>query len=143
MTKTKEKELLVFNPIVTYSESDLIEVMRISEEDDLTRIDFLYEAPNYYKKGGWVSMEASCFIRPAGSTKKLPLVKACNIALAPSKHYFKKCGELLAYTLYFPKLPEGVEVIDIIEHEGTCGNWFNFYGVEMKRVHRSLIYVEN
>lgn len=143
MTITKEKELVILNPIVTYSESDLIEVMRISEEDDLTRIDFLYEAPRKYKNGGWVSMQKTCFIRPVGTKSKLTLVKACNIALAPNKHFFKKCGELLAYTLYFPKLPEGVKQIDIIEHEGEGGEWFNFYGVELKRVHRSLIFVEN
>ena len=142
MPNIKELQKVIYNPIVAKPMSKHVEALRIvTDEEGLTRIDFLYKAPSYYINGGWVQMNRHCFIRPCGSNTKLTLVKAVNIPLAPVKHYFRKCGEILCYTLYFPALPKGTNSIDIIEAEGPGGNWFNFYGVSLEKIKSEKIIV--
>jgi hypothetical protein len=70
-------------------------------------------------------------------------LKAVNIPIAPQKHFFKRCGELLQYTLYFPGLPQETQSIDIIERDVTNGTWFNFYGVSVNKIRTEALYVDN
>ena len=79
--------------------------MKIELDDELTKIDFIYR--NNYDSAGWVQISGNSFIRVAGSQVKLGMVKAVNIPIAPTKHFFKRKGDYLAYTLYFPALPKG------------------------------------
>ncbi len=135
-TSKKEKEeafleMINFNTIqIDYTEKEEIGIKGITFTADLTRIDFFYWAPNKYINGGWASMEPSSFIRPVGSSVKMKMVGSFGIAIAPNKHYFKRCGEMLYYSLFFPALPKGTQAIDIIELEKP-GNYFNFYDVSV------------
>lgn len=139
----KELEKIIYRPMLKHQICHNAEIMRIKEEDDLTRIDFIYYATPYYKNGGWVQLEGGTFIRPIETKQRLTLVKAVNMPIAPTKHWFKSTKEFLCYTLYFPPLPKGTTAIDIIECDVKGGDWFNFYGISMERVRTEKIIVGN
>ena len=127
----QQESVILYNPEGTnYANS--LSVARIELNDDFTRIDFLYKSPNHYINGGWVQMHDCAFIRPVGSEQRHRLVQAINIPIAPQKHYFKRCGEHLRYTLLFPALPKSTRKIDIIEKE-AAGTYFNFYNVDFAK----------
>lgn len=120
--------IVLYNPAGSnYKASQAIKCIECT--DEYTRIDFIYKAPSYYINGGWVQMESNCFIRPVGSETKYRLIQAINIPIAPTKHYFNRCGEYLRYTLLFPALPKNTRKIDIIEKEAP-GTYFNFYNID-------------
>ena len=139
----KEEEKIIFSPIITHKSNSSPDVLRIENDEEFTRIDFIYQARSYYINGGWVQISKDTFIRPCGSESKFKLLKAVNITIAPVKHYFKSTKELLCYTLYFPALPKGTSKIDIIESETPGENWFNFFGVSMERVRTEKLIVGN
>lgn len=142
--KVNELEKLVFNPMVKHQTSGHPEILRIENDAEFTRIDFIYYTCSYYENGGWVQMSERTFIRPVGSKLKLKLLKAVNIPIAPTKHWFKTTKDILCYTLYFPPVPNGTKVIDIIEKE--CANddtWFNFYAVSMESIRKEKLIVGN
>ena len=138
--KVKRKNF-VHNPKVEKGTKVDHQVLKIEMGDELTRVDFMYRNP--YDYSGWIQISGNSFIRVAGSQVKLGLVKAVNIPIAPTKHFFKRKGDYLAYTLYFPVLPKGTKKIDIIEREASGGTWFNFYGVSMQMVWNDVIIVNN
>jgi len=51
-------------------------------------------------------MDASCHLVSAVSTEKLALIKAINIPMAPARHYLKRKGDCLNFTLIFPRVPD-------------------------------------
>jgi hypothetical protein len=138
--KVKRKNF-VHNPKVEKGTKVDHQVLKIEMGDELTRVDFMYRNP--YDYSGWIQISRNSFIRVAGSQIKLGLVKAVNIPIAPTKHFFKRKGDYLAYTLYFPALPKGTKKIDIIEREASGGTWFNFYGVSMQTVWNDVVIVNN
>jgi hypothetical protein len=140
--KTKIKTI-IFNPEIHHQLNDGPETIRIEQEEEYTRIDFVYKAKSYYHRGGWVNIRPDTFIRIPGSQTCYAMVKAVNIPLAPCKHYFQSSNEWLAYTLYFPALPKSTATIDIIEHEGPGANWFNFYGVSLEETKQKPLIVKN
>ena len=98
----------------------------------MTRIDFVYRSTPKYVNGGWVQIDQETFIRPVNTAIRLTLVQAVNNPITPKKYWFKKAGQCLFYTLCFPKLPDDVVAIDIIEREAARPyNFFNFYGVSL------------
>ncbi len=140
----KEKVKIIYNPKLIYQDNNSPEVLRISQEEELTRIDFAVHASPIRIKGGWVRMEPETFIRPVNTGLKLNMVHAVNIPVAPAKHWFKNKTQCLYYTLYFPALPEDVVAIDIIEREAARPhNYFNFYGVSLEKVASEVIFVRN
>lgn len=142
-TTIEEKVLTVYHPMVQHQSNGNPEVMRITEEEDLTRIDFVYRSGAKYVNGGWVQINRGMFIRPSGSSECLVLVRAFGIPYAPVKHYFNRAGEVLYFTLYFPALPKGTESIDIIECEHGGEDFFNFYGVGLDHIKREPLYIQN
>lgn len=139
---TEKKERPVYHPTVEHKNGSAIDVMRIVQEEELTRIDFVCLANRF----SWVCIEPETFIRPVNTGIKLTMVQAVNIPIAPAKHWFKNRSQCLYYTLYFPALPLDVAAIDIIEREVACPhNYcnFNFYGVSLERIAREVIMVNN
>ncbi len=125
--KIKEP-LTLYNPAGTHYLSK-VQIKCIEFNDDYTKIDFIYKSPTYYFNGGWIQILGESFIRPVGSHTQFRLIQAINIPITPNKHYFKRCGEYLRYTLLFPALPKNTRKIDIIEKEAP-GTYFNFYNVD-------------
>ena len=137
---TKEKVRTVYNPSFDHQDNAGVRVLRITDEDGLTRIDFVV----YSRTFGWVNMRPEAFIRPVNTRIRLTLVKAVNIAIAPEKHWFQNRDQALYYTLYFPLLSNDIAAIDIIEKEGTQPHnfrFFNFYGVSLERIASETITV--
>ena len=134
----------VYNPAIESQDNSKIDVLRIVQEEELTRIDFVYRASPIYINGGWVRIEPGTFIRPVNTGIHLTMVQAVNIPVAPVKHWFKNKNECLYYTLYFPALADDVIAIDIIEREAARpNNYFNFYGVSLERIAREVILTKN
>ena len=141
--EVKELEKVTYHPMIKHQAKHIPEVMRIEMDDEFTRIDFIVFATSPAFNWEWVSILPTTFIRIAGLKEKLTLVKAVNIAVSPSRHYFKKRTDLLPYTLYFPALPKSTTTIDIIESESAGPTWFNFYGVSMERVRSENLIIGN
>jgi len=108
--------------------------------DKFTQIDFSYINMH---EGGWANIQPDCFIRPVGTKTMYPLVKAQGISIAPKEHVFKRKGERLSYTLFFPSLPKDIKKIDIIEKEDGSVNSFNFYGVSIEKIKKEKIKVNS
>jgi pentatricopeptide repeat protein len=64
-------------------------------------------------------------IYPDGSRSKL--LSSKGIPVCPDSYKFKVTGEMLHFTLSFPKLKEGTGWIDLVEE--CSDNCFSFYGI--------------
>jgi hypothetical protein len=134
----------IYNPAAEIEDEFSGEILRIEQQEDLTRIDFVHHASRTYINGGWVRIEPGTFIRPVGTADQLTLIKAVNIPVAPKRHNYQNSKQSLYYTLYFPGLPPDVTAIDIIEREAARpNNFFNFYGVSLERIAREVIIAPN
>lgn len=142
-TATEQTERTVYKPVVRFQANDRPEIIRIKDEDDYTRVDFVYHAPSKYLNGGWVQLHRSMFIRPTGSDLRLGMIKAAGISYAPVKHFFNHAGEVLYFTVWFPAVPVGTTLIDIIEADIHGGTYFNFYGVSLEQIKRAPVFIEN
>jgi hypothetical protein len=142
--KIKEMEKYFFNPLVTDQTVGATEILRIEIERKFTRIDFIcYARLNHFESFEWIHIMPETFIRPSGSAQEHTLIKAINIPLAPQKYYFKTSNDFLCYTLYFPKLPNDVKTIDIIEKEVLETIPFSFYGVSLESIRKEKLVVGN
>jgi hypothetical protein len=130
----------IYNPKVTKSPDSDFEILRITEEAELTRIDFLF-MPQKKRKGAWVQIKRHTYIRPTGSSKRYSMVEAVGIPIHPLRDDSKTTLKMFSYTLYFPKLPKGTTSIDIIESESTKGVYFNFYGVHLTSIRSEKLLV--
>ena len=104
------------------------EIINIEADSEQVKIDFRYTNNNGY--GGWARIDPKCFIRPVGTNTNLIMIKAEGMPMSPETLSFKKDGDILHYTLFFPPLPENVTAIDIIEDEKDT-NSFNFYNISL------------
>ena len=57
------------------------------------------------------------------------MTKAEGIKIAPEKTYFTHTGENIAFTLYFPSIPESVTSINLIE--SIDSDW-KFYDIKIR-----------
>jgi len=134
-------KLIVFNPKYRHNKNKRITILRVVIDDEFTRIDLLYWSLKNYNKGKWIQIEKDCFIKALNSDVKLKLVKTENIAISPNKSFFKSKLNLLNFSLYFPPLPHGVMVFDLIERVTENENYFNFYKINLnKNKHKCSIY---
>ena len=147
-TKTEEELLTttephVFkNPISKYTPDDNLGIEKISLDDDFTRIDFVYISPKMYANGGWIQMNAGCYIRPIGSEVCYKMIRANNIPINPAKYHFKSSGQVHHFSLIFPALPKNIKQIDIIERLAE-GTYFNFFRVALQHNEPTLIRIIN
>ncbi|RAR73797.1 hypothetical protein [Flavobacterium aciduliphilum] len=139
---TKPESYVFENPISQYTPNEHLGIEKISLEDDFTRIDFVYIAPKQYINGGWIQIDAGCFIRPIGSEVRYKMVSTINIPIAPAKYYFKSKGQVHHFSLIFPALPKNVKQIDIIEKLAE-GTFFNFFRVALQHNAPTLIRIIN
>jgi hypothetical protein len=130
------------SPISEYTPNEHLGIEKISLEDEVTRIDFVYIAPKKYLNGGWIQIDSGCFIRPIGSEVCYKMIRAINIPITPLKYIFKRCGEVHHFSLLFPALPKNVKHIDIIERLAE-GTYFNFFKVALQHQEPTLIRIIN
>jgi len=141
--KTEEHEIRILNPLVLHAPFANLEIKSIEEEETMLRIDFIYRASNRYINGGWVQISPYTYVCCSASSARYPMLKAENIPISPQKHYFRKQGEPLAYSLFFERPAPDTVCIDIIEGVGPGHNWFNFYGVYLHIIAKQPIRVPN
>ena len=91
--KVKGLEKVVYSPMVKHQTDNTSEVLRIVNDEDFTRIDFI----TYASMFEWVQISKDTFIRPIGSTQKLKVVKIINIPITPAKYYFINRNDVLSY----------------------------------------------
>lgn len=133
---------IIKSPTAEYVPDSNVGIETINLDEDYTRIDFVYISPKEYPNGGWVQIDGASYIRPVGSEKRYKLIRAINIPLAPNKHFFKNCGQVLKYTLLFPALPKNTKQIDIVE-KLEPGSYFNFFRVDVTHGQPLLININN
>lgn len=140
MTQT---ETIVFtNPISDFTPNEHMGIEQITLNEDNTRIDFVYISPKDYKNGGWIQMDADCYIKPVGSIIRYKMIQAINIPIAPNKYHFKRSGQILRFSLLFPALPKEVKAIDFIEKHAE-GTYFNFFNIALQHNEPTLIRIVN
>lgn len=138
-----QTETIVFtNPISNFTPNEHMGIEQITLNEDNTRIDFVYISPKDYKNGGWIQMDANCFIRPVGSEIRYKMKQAINIPIAPNKYHFKCSGQVLRFSLLFPALPKEVKAIDFIEKHAE-GTYFNFFNIALQHNEPTLIRIVN
>lgn len=140
MTQTETR--VFTNPISDFTPNEHMGIEQITLNEDNTRIDFVYISPKDYKNGGWIQMDANCFIRPVGSEIRYKMKQAINIPIAPNKYHFKRSGQILRFSLLFPALPKEVKAIDFIEKHAE-GTYFNFFNIALQHNEPTLIRIVN
>jgi hypothetical protein len=123
---------IIKRPVIDLGPDSDVAISEIEVGDEFTRIDFFYISSRLYVNGGWIQMHPSCYIRPKGTDLKLTMIKAEGIPIAPIKYHFQCQGQAHSYSLYFPALPKGTTMIDVIERDGHYPNDFNFYCVRVR-----------
>ena len=138
--KSETSGYIISNPEHS-RKNDNIQLLRIIVTRHETKIDFGYQASDYYTKGGWIKISPKTFIKPIGTDKKYILTNATNIPYGPEKLHFNSTIEWRYFSLYFPPIQEGVEAIDLVEQENGNENDFNFLGIKLNDdKKKSLIY---
>jgi hypothetical protein len=161
-TYTKAKSVIprttgyiISNPHHTGINSNL-QLLRITVTNIETKVDFGYQATNFFINGGWIKISPHTFIRANGSDRKLILTNATNIPYGPEKLHFNSSIEWRYFSLYFPSLLDEprnkkailynedapiIKSIDLIENENGTENDFNFYGIRLDdESKKSMIY---
>ena len=95
---TEKKQKPIYNPIMESRSGLATDIMRIVQEEELTRIDFVVHSKSF----SWVSIERETFIQPINTGLKLVMVRAVNIPIAPVKHLFKNRSQVLILYAILP-----------------------------------------
>lgn len=128
--KTTKKEFVYLPQLVKDDHTSALHLLRIEAREKYTKIDFGYQAKDYYDNGGWVNIYKTTYLL-TNDKIKLPLVNAENIPYAPDKHHFETTVDYLFFSLYFPPLPAGTDSIDFIESDEPGKDWFKFYDIDL------------
>ena len=119
----KEIEL----PYVDFAHSENTRIVKVTITDKETIVEM---SVNNETNGGyyqWVNIDKNTSIFVNGQEYKLN--KADGIAVAPNKTNFSRMGETIIFKLYFPPIPKGATMFNLIEPGES--NW-KFYGVSLK-----------
>jgi len=108
-----------------------LRLLRIIVDKTFTRIDFGYQATDYYIHGGWANIYPETFLRIKDSGVKLNMQRAVNIPQKPEKHDFESTVDNLHFSLFFPPLPDRTLTFDLIESEPVTPTLFNYYNVKI------------
>ena len=116
---------VIENPY-NYSSKDRVSVTRIYLFNDETIVDFYCN--NYAEdesKYEYCNINSKSYIEAGG--KKYELLKADNIALAPSKTFFDTSKKIdqKNFTLHFKAIPITTSSIDFIEESGSDWNIYD------------------
>lgn len=84
------------------------------EEAGYTYLHCTYFTSPRYHGGWWVNITEDCVLTNGDASLKM--LNAMNIPLAPKKHYFKKFGDSLQFTLIFPAIPDSWTTFDFKEY---------------------------
>jgi hypothetical protein len=121
---------IISNPEIG-SSNENVQLLRIVLSKVETKIDFGYQATDFYDDGGWIKINPLTFIRPSGTSKKFILTNAYNIPYGPEVLQMHSTIGWRYFSLAFPPISEDVELIDLIEEEFGDKNDFNFFRIKL------------
>ena len=133
MDYLRDERKVIYDPNIKLYTAKTVIITKIVMYNEHLRIDFTQYACREFVNGGWTCINKSIFVRPQGTTLKVPLVGAYHIPLSPKKHYFASKDDHLYFTLMFPAISRDTKFIDIIEKENGDSTNFNFYGVALQQ----------
>jgi hypothetical protein len=128
---------IISNPEIGNSNEN-VQLLRIIVTKVETKIDFGYQATDFYDDGGWIKINPLTFIRPSGTNKKFILTNAYNIPYGPEVLQMNSTIGWRYFSLTFPPIAEGIDLIDLIEEEFGDKNDFNFFRIKLNE--KSKIY---
>lgn len=105
-----------------------LDIDKIERTDQHTILYATYTASDRYAAGGWVNMSGSTYLLDRWRNKKYYILRAQGIPMKPERHYFDYAGQSLSFRLFFPRLPDNVSKIDLIECPDRY-DCFNTYGI--------------
>ena len=138
-----KNQRIIYNPKYRYNKNKNVTILRIVINESYTRIDILYCPINKFKPGKWIQINQMCLIRPLGTDETMQLIHAENIPISPEKNFFKSKFDMLSFSLYFPPIPEGTMVFDLIEYPKNDLNNFNFYCINLNTPKHKPFFFKN
>jgi len=113
-------------PIVNIKSHKTLAIEKIKFNEKQT-IVFLSIENQMTEGEAWFCADKNIYIKNAAGTDMYYLIKSEGIPTCPETYKFKKPGEILQFSLIFPKIPATIKEIDIVEN--CTDNCFYFKGV--------------
>jgi hypothetical protein len=113
------------NPSYGLKSHETLEVTGVEINEEFTRLFLTVE--NRAVSGYFCVDRSTFLVLPDGS--RLKLVKADGIPNCPQSHTFKRIGEVVSFSLYFPALTSGSDWFDLVEE--CSENCFSVYGITL------------
>jgi hypothetical protein len=104
-------------------------LLRLTQTQEFTKVDFGYTTTNKYINGGWIKMSPDTYIEDTVTQKRYKMLNASGITISPNKHNFQSNKDWQYYSLYFEPLPQKDCTINLIEKEKGTLNDFNYYNI--------------
>lgn len=117
-------QIIIENPAVAEQSLAELIITRVCLFRDSTVIDLSVE--NKLAQGGWYCADKKIYIESSKKHERFNIIRAHGIPRCPSVHNFKSIGERLNFTLVFPKIPEGTDLLNLIEDcDKSCFSFKN------------------
>ena len=119
---------VVYNPRVSNAPNKmLVSISRVILADDYTAIECAVD--NTHGAYSYIAIDSETWITPNEShIVEEQLTRTDGIAISPGKTAIPK-GKVTPFTLYFPPIDKGTDVLDL-EESGKTG--WKFYGIQLK-----------
>ena len=112
-----------------------LEITQIEITDSSTIVSL--KVTNKLSSGGWFCADKNIYLKNSNGLETYYLINSENIPVCPEKHEFAYTGEVLEFNLYFEKIAENIQFIDLIEN---CNNaCFSFNGIILDNTHNEKI----
>lgn len=108
-----QAQRVIENPAVAEQTHQDLKIVKICIYNDSTVIDLSVESK--LAQGGWFCADKKIYVENPKNHKRLDIIKARGIPRCPSVYNFKSIGEKLNFTLVFPMIPNGTNLINLIE----------------------------
>jgi tetratricopeptide (TPR) repeat protein len=123
------------NPIASKISHPELKITKIEITDNSTIVSL--KVTNKLSSGGWFCADKNIYLKNTKGIEIYNLVNSENIPVCPEKHEFAYTGEVLEFKLYFEKIAENIQFIDLIEN---CSNaCFSFNGIILDNAHNEKI----
>lgn len=123
------------NPIASKISHPSLKITKIEITDSETIVSL--KVTNKLSSGGWFCADKSIYLKNTNGIEIFELINSENIPVCPEKHEFAYTGEILEFKLYFEKISENIQFIDLIE---DCSNaCFSFNGIILDNIHNEKI----
>ncbi len=112
-----------------------LEITRIEITDSSTIVSL--KVTNKLSTGGWFCADKNIYLKNSNGLETYYLLSSENIPVCPEKHEFAYTGEILEFKLYFEKISDKIQFINLVEN---CSNaCFSFSGVILDNIHNEKI----